>query len=204
MWIIKLGGSWISNPDLKKLLFLLRKHSNQNIVIVVGGGIFADAVRYSQKYLQFDDLFANNSAIQATENFAKALHEVYPFLKITSKFSELDDNSLKIWLPFKHLNKNNKFIKNWESTSDSIACWLATKINCKKILFIKSINYLNKNNYNLNTLQKKGILDKNLLLYLNKECLLKIVGPELINILKKNKKWSDAMDKINDIIYERS
>ena len=45
MWVIKLGGSWLSNPNLKKLLELLNKFRSTPIILVVGGGIFADAVR---------------------------------------------------------------------------------------------------------------------------------------------------------------
>ncbi len=204
MWIIKLGGSWLTNPNLKKLLCLLDQHSNQRLIIVVGGGVFSDAVRSSQRFMKFGDSFANDLAILATENYARALQEICPFLNITTRFSALSKKNLKIWLPFKILSKDDTFIKNWESTSDSIACWLATKINCRNIIFIKSIRHLNNNNLSLKTLQKKGILDKNLLLYLKHKCLLKIVGPELIDILEKNKKWSHVTNIINNIVYERS
>ena len=47
MWIIKIGGSWITNSRLNALLVCLSKISNENqIIIVVGGGCFSDAVRF--------------------------------------------------------------------------------------------------------------------------------------------------------------
>ena len=46
MWIIKIGGSWIKNPQLNKLIDLLHRFSKfENIVIVAGGGCFSDSVR---------------------------------------------------------------------------------------------------------------------------------------------------------------
>ena len=45
--IIKIGGSWITNSRLNALLVCLSKISNENqIIIVVGGGCFSDAVRF--------------------------------------------------------------------------------------------------------------------------------------------------------------
>ena len=139
MWVIKLGGSWFSNPKLKLLFHLLEKHKKLPIVFIVGGGIFADAVRKSQKYMGFGDKLANKLAILATENYARSIQDVIPFVKLTPNYSELNRNNLKIWLPSKSLLKSKKFEKNWESTSDSIACWLANKIRCKNILFIKQM-----------------------------------------------------------------
>ena len=37
MWVIKIGGSWIKNANLKKLIKLLVNIKNQNLIIVPGG-----------------------------------------------------------------------------------------------------------------------------------------------------------------------
>ena len=34
MWIIKIGGSWLKNPNLKNLLFKIKKIRPQHTVIV--------------------------------------------------------------------------------------------------------------------------------------------------------------------------
>ena len=50
MWIIKIGGSWITSHQLNDLLQLLKKKAkSENIVLVVGGGCFADSVRLVYK-----------------------------------------------------------------------------------------------------------------------------------------------------------
>ena len=52
MWVIKIGGSWIKNPNLPNLIKTLVKLKKQRFVIVPGGGIFADSVRYASKTQQ--------------------------------------------------------------------------------------------------------------------------------------------------------
>ena len=46
MWIVKIGGSWINNPNLSNLIKNLQRLSNKdNIIIVSGGGVSSDSVR---------------------------------------------------------------------------------------------------------------------------------------------------------------
>ena len=50
MWIVKIGGSWINNPNLSNLIKNLQRLSNKdNIIIVNGGGSFSDSVRLVMK-----------------------------------------------------------------------------------------------------------------------------------------------------------
>ena len=49
MWVLKIGGSWITNPNLKTLLKRLEKKKRGKIIIVAGGGCFADSIRFAFK-----------------------------------------------------------------------------------------------------------------------------------------------------------
>ena len=139
MWIIKLGGSWLSNPKLKTLLNFFASKRNTSFLMVVGGGLYADAVRQSQKYLKFNDQFANLQALKAIENYAEAIKNIYPNLTLVESYKDIKfKKGLKIWMPLKKLKNEKSYEKNWDSTSDSIACWLNKKINYKGIIFIKS------------------------------------------------------------------
>ena len=61
MWIIKIGGSWIKNQQLNKLIELLHRFSKfENIVIVAGGGCFSDSVR---------GVFSSNMMSEKTGHF---------------------------------------------------------------------------------------------------------------------------------------
>ena len=200
MWIIKLGGSWLTNPKLKSLLIAIEKFKDVPITLVVGGGIFADSIRNAQKYIKFDDRFANYLAIKSTEQYALIINKIAPYISITSKLSLLrSSKNLKIWLPSKHLSKEKKFKKNWESTSDSIACWLYRKMKSDGVIFIKSLSFEKKKSLKLIDLQKKGIIDRNILSYVKKKSCLKIVGPEVLQLLNKKKNWTEIIENIKSI-----
>ena len=85
MWVLKLGGSWLKNRKLNDLLQRLILYNDSDIILVVGGGIFADAVRLSQRFLKFDDKFANYLAIKATESYAESINSIFPEIKLTKK-----------------------------------------------------------------------------------------------------------------------
>ena len=200
MWVLKLGGSWLKNRKLNDLLQRLILYNDSNIILVVGGGIFADAVRLSQKFLKFDDKFANYLAIKATENYAESINSIFPEIKLTKKLNELKKkDGLKIWLPGETLKNERTFIKNWDSTSDSIACWLGKKISAKGVIFVKSLNFETNQKYNLRDLQKRGILDENISNYTNKNTCLKIVGPEIVIKLRKFDNISNYFTKLKRI-----
>ena len=70
MWIVKIGGSWIKNQKLSLLISSLQKFVDEKIVLVAGGGIFADAVREIYKLNKISEEKAHFLALKATELFA--------------------------------------------------------------------------------------------------------------------------------------
>ena len=67
MWIVKIGGSWIKNQKLSLLISSLQKFVDEKIVLVAGGGIFADAVREIYKLNKISEEKAHFLALKATE-----------------------------------------------------------------------------------------------------------------------------------------
>ena len=69
MWIIKIGGSWLKNPSLQNLLLRIKKLRNKEIVIVPGGGSFADSIRDVYDKTKMSENLANKLALKSTELF---------------------------------------------------------------------------------------------------------------------------------------
>ena len=113
----------------------------------------------------------------------------------TEKINSFKEKNL--WLPSKILKNERNFKKNWESTSDSVATWLYSNISSKGLIFIKSISLGIKNVYKIEALQKKNILDSNMHLFLKKKKNLKIIGPEIIQLLESYEDWDNLLSKLN-------
>ena len=185
MWVVKIGGSWLKNPKLPSLINLLQKFANQKIVLVVGGGVFAETVRNVYKSNKMTEQTGHILAMKATEIFAYYLKSINPDISITNKITNFIKKNLNLWLPTEKLSFEKKFEKNWESTSDSIATWLYSNTESKGVVFIKSISFTNDKKLKLKDLQKKKILDLNVKNYVKRKKNLKIIGPLSTGILKK-------------------
>jgi 5-(aminomethyl)-3-furanmethanol phosphate kinase len=64
--VIKLGGSFSADPMLKLWLDTIVEHGNGKVVIVPGGGPYADEVRAAQRCWHFDDAIAHRMALLAS------------------------------------------------------------------------------------------------------------------------------------------
>ena len=205
MWIVKLGGSWVSNPELQKLIDKLYNYRNEPIVLVVGGGKFVDAIRFAHEKINFDEGLAHKLSVKSTEIYAKILKNIAPNkISFVKFFSEINSKKkLEIFLPDKELIKDKLLKKNWESTSDSIACWLARKMKSKGVIFVKSLSFENQIVSSLDCLQKKGILDKNINDHLNINIRLKVVGPEILCKIDKFKTWDKIINSFTKIEWKK-
>ncbi len=201
MWIIKIGGSWIKNSNLEKLIKLLVNLENQKFVIIPGGGIFADSVRESSKINNIPDNVSHFMALKSTEIFGYMIKSFERKIHITESIDNFKEKNL--WLPSKILKNEKNFKKDWESTSDSVATWLYSKISSRGLIFVKSISLGTNNSYNIKTLQKKKILDTNFDFYLKKKKNLKIIGPEIIDLLETHKDWDNLINKLNFLKYDK-
>ena len=85
MWIVKIGGSWVKNSKLAILVNLLQKFIDQKIVLVVGGGVFADLVRSVHNSNKMSEYTGHILAIKATEIFAYYLKSLNKKIILTTK-----------------------------------------------------------------------------------------------------------------------
>ena len=169
MWIVKNGGSWLKNPKLPLLINFLQKFAKEKIVLVAGGGGFAETVRSVYTSNKMTEETGHILAMKATEIFAYYLKSINPKISITNKNTNFIKKNLNLWIPTEKLSFEKKFKKNWESTSDSIATWLYSNTKSKGVVFVKSLSFKNDEKLKLKDLQKKKILDFNVKNYIKKK-----------------------------------
>jgi len=161
-WVVKLGGSLAATPELKKWLQVLAAHGKGQVIIVPGGGPFADQVRIAQQQWGFDNTTAHKMALLAMEQYGLMLSRIETDLVVVHSLIDinavLSSQRLALWLPARMLFDSSELPLNWDITSDSIAAWLATKTNATNLLLIKH-QAAEINTSNLDDLEINGTVD---------------------------------------------
>lgn len=162
MKVIKLGGSLISDVDsLKCCLKTIEQQDSDKIIIVPGGGVFADQVRNTQQLYGFDDEIAHQMAILAMQQTALLLKSIMPDAKLADNIQTIQKllivNSLIIWSPIIQELNAYAIKASWDISSDSLAAWLAGQLNANELILVKSAEIPLESN--IQKMQKQGLLD---------------------------------------------
>ena len=141
-WVLKLGGSLEGAALLGPLLRLLAEQGRP-LVIVPGGGRFADEVRVRQAALGLDEDAAHWLAIGAMEQYAEALRAMNqalrPVADVDSMAAAWAAGRLPLWLPGKLLREQAELPVGWQTTADSLALWFADHIGAEALILIKAV-----------------------------------------------------------------
>jgi 5-(aminomethyl)-3-furanmethanol phosphate kinase len=163
MWVVKIGGSLLGSPELERWLDVAAKYSDGHIIIVPGGGIFADAVREAQIKSKISDTCAHKLAVLAMDQFGLLLANMNPLLATASSEMEIDERRWQhrgiVWLPSKMVLNSDSIPKNWDMTSDSLAAWLAHKLGAKHLILVKS-DKPNEKRLSLKAITDDGLVDQ--------------------------------------------
>ena len=142
MWVVKIGGSLSHDPALRGWLTELAEMGGGRVVIVPGGGDFADKVRQYQAEWRFNDLAAHNMCLLAMTQYALMMQGLSPELVLASSEAKvrraLRDGRVAIWVPTALMRDEPDAMSNWDTTSDSLAAWLSTMLNAERLIVVKS------------------------------------------------------------------
>lgn len=136
MWVVKLGGSLADGECLRRWLDALAVCP---VIIVPGGGPFADAVRNAQALWHFDEQTAHDMAILAMRQYGRMMLGLHPGMRATPILDDLSAPPPCIWLPEPEILNAAGVPASWDITSDSLAAWLAVKLGAPRLLLVKSV-----------------------------------------------------------------
>jgi 5-(aminomethyl)-3-furanmethanol phosphate kinase len=138
--VVKLGGSFAYSDYLQEWIGALAACTGR-IVIVPGGGPFADAVRTAQIQMGFDDKAAHHMAVLAMEQYGRALASYNGALSLAASAEairrDLAEKRVPIWMPSAMVLSATDIAQSWSVTSDSLAAWLAGKIGAGRLWIVK-------------------------------------------------------------------
>jgi aspartokinase-like uncharacterized kinase len=169
MWVVKIGGSLSHDPTLRQWLTELCEVGGGRVVIVPGGGDFADKVRQYQSEWRFDDLAAHNMCLLAMTQYAILMQGLLPELVLASSEAKirraLRDGHVAVWVPTMLMRETPDAMSNWDTTSDSLAAWLSSTLNAERLIVVKSCPI--SANERLETLAATGVVDRHFVDYVN-------------------------------------
>lgn len=157
----KLGGSLAGSHELTAWLAALDRFGGP-LILVPGGGAFADTVRAVQAKMRCDDAAAHRMALLAMEQFGVALASLWPRLACVATPAAirhaLRRNEVACWMPTLMV-LDSDLPKSWEVTSDTLSAWVAKKLGAKKLLLIKSVDTGSKLHVGVAELVNTGMID---------------------------------------------
>jgi 5-(aminomethyl)-3-furanmethanol phosphate kinase len=160
--VVKLGGSLAGTPALGHWIEALDQYAGP-LIVVPGGGGFADAVRAMQKTMKFDDDAAHHIAMVAMEQYGLALASLWPRLEMTESLSAIG-RALRMgraagWAPAA-MALASPLPKSWDVTSDTLAAWLAAQVHADRLLLIKNAPLEKDTDMTLADLATGGLVDR--------------------------------------------
>ena len=138
--VVKLGGSVLAHPRLGAILQTLSAgvSCDAPLVLVPGGGPFADAVRAAQGMLRLDDETAHHLAVLAMAQSAWVLQARDPHwvrcANLPAVCAAVDAGVPALWAPV----ESPPTAFGWHVTSDSLAAWLAGALEADELVLLKS------------------------------------------------------------------
>ena len=178
--VVKLGGSYAFSSDLPGWLAAIASSAG-DIVLVPGGGPFADAVLSAQPRMGVEDDAAHPLALLGMDQYGRALAALNkrftPAASIAGIRRALRAGNVPIWSPTEMVLKRNDIPRSWEVTSDGLAAWLACRIGARRVLLIKHVDPP-PDPIRIEDLVARGVVDRSFAAFLRDGAVeASIVGP---------------------------
>ncbi|MGH7622055.1 MAG: aspartate kinase [Gemmatimonadaceae bacterium] len=141
--VIKVGGALLASPsELGVVVAALdRIAPARSLLIVPGGGPFANAVRAVDRMHALTDDDAHWMAILGMEQFAILLATRLSNAELVHRRGDIacahSLGRLPVLAPYRWLREADPLPHSWDVTSDSIAAWIASQVGAPRLILIK-------------------------------------------------------------------
>jgi 5-(aminomethyl)-3-furanmethanol phosphate kinase len=144
--VVKVGGSLAEEPE--RLIALCGKLSElaakYGLVVVPGGGRFADAVRDSDRRFSLSSELSHRMAILGMDQFGMLLAQIMPNSCATYTLEDVrqlaETEAVPVFLPSRLMFKEDPLKNSWDVTSDSIAAYVAGRLHAAKLVLVTDVD----------------------------------------------------------------
>ncbi|MHA1461308.1 MAG: amino acid kinase family protein, partial [Promethearchaeota archaeon] len=144
--IFKIGGKILENSKniestVSQLTQLYEKNVLQKIILIPGGGSYANFIRKIDEELKLGDDLAHWMAVYSMNYNGIELNRKYPNLECIEELNTFQDAQkiFCVFLPYNYLRNNDTLPHSWDVTSDSIALYVANELNLNQCFLIKDV-----------------------------------------------------------------
>jgi aspartokinase-like uncharacterized kinase len=146
--ILKIGGSLGRGDGLRRLCReITRLGERHSLLVVPGGGMFADLVRKSYREYKLGETAAHSMALLAMDQYGYLLsHLIENSALATDPASAVRISMpahVPVLLPSASVLHDRRLPHSWDVTSDTIAAWVAYETGCRKLVLLKDVEGLN-------------------------------------------------------------
>ena len=180
--VVKIGGSLF--PEHTEQLCETLVESNEKIVLVNGGGQLANKLReYDEKY-HYSDEVNHWNAITCMDIIGNCIADKNEHIQTVRSLEDIEkvhkQDGIPLLLCYDLLKRKNPLENSWNITSDSIACWLAHKINAK-LLILSNVDGIYNGSISSNNKKLVRKIRAEKLLFFKETCVDKCLPKLLIN-----------------------
>lgn len=141
--VVKLGGGLLKHPErLDAVLAAVEAAARSGRLLVVpGGGPFAETVRDVDRRLALGDDAAHWMAVLAMDQYAHVIASRLTGAALVAGPADiaaaLDRALVPVLTPSSWLREDDPLPHTWDVTSDSIAAWVAGAVQARRLVLVK-------------------------------------------------------------------
>jgi aspartokinase-like uncharacterized kinase len=145
--VLKLGGSLSRCEALPALCQeISRLGVHHRLLVIPGGGDFADLVRDFYSSLHLSETAAHRMAILAMDQYGYLLGDLIPHAELVTGLPAIrraaDGGRVPLLLPATWMAQSDPLPHSWQVTSDSIAAWVAGELHAPLLILLKDVDGL--------------------------------------------------------------
>ncbi|MFX0024064.1 MAG: hypothetical protein ACFE9S_17180 [Candidatus Hermodarchaeota archaeon] len=153
--VFKIGGKILDdfenlNSTIAQLNQLYEEKVLDKIILIPGGGSFANFIRKIYSELKFTEEIAHWMGIISMNYNGLELNKKFPNLPAIENLEKLKEMEkiFCIFLPYEFLKENDNLPHSWDVTSDSISLFIAKELELNECFLIKDVDGIldNENN----------------------------------------------------------
>lgn len=141
--VVKAGGGLLGTSGILPRLgqALSAAAGRRELLVIPGGGPFADTVRTFARLHGLSDSAAHWMAILGMDQYAHALAHHTPGAQVVEDQAgillALRAGSIPVLAPYRWLRATDELPHRWEVTSDSLAAYLASLLGAEELVLVK-------------------------------------------------------------------